>query len=337
MHGRAGNRANRKGLKFIKRSVALFGAALLCSVFCGQAGAYGLTVYYLFKLANFSGGIPYSFGTRLAVDGYTGEVYVISDDTVSIFNSAGMQTYQFGEAGNLGVISDLAVDKDGNILTLSYGRGDNRYFIGFCNYRGELKRKIMVTNLPPSFSIFEPGKLFIKGGHLYLADLSHLLVAQVDEKGVCLRTWDLFHTMGWDKIKDKSGNFMKAGDVGAFGFTMDDAGNMYLTIPTSFRAYKVTPDGKVKGFGVGGSGAGKFGVASGIAVDDKGYIYVTDRLRCAVLIFDKDLNFAREFGYRGYGMGGLIVPTEVAVAKDGTLYVSQGANRGVDVFKMGYD
>ncbi len=326
----------KKAKKHRKLNYVLFGAILFSAILYDQANAYGFTVYYLYKLANFSGGIPYSFGTRLALDHQTGEVYVISNDRVSIFNARGMETYQFGEASGLGSISDLVVKKDGGIITLSYGAGRG-YFLGYCNYRGELERKIWVSGLPSSFPSFQPGKLFLKGGRLYLADLTHLFVAQVNEKGVCLKTWDLNRIMGWDKLKDAAGNLMKPGSVGAFGFDMDNKGDMYLTIPTSFRAFKVTPGGKVSAFGQGGDGPGKFGVASGITVDDRGYIYVTDRLRCVVLIFDKNLEFVREFGYRGYGPGGLIVPTEDVIGRDGTLYVSQGANRGVDVFKMGYD
>ncbi|MDA8173667.1 MAG: hypothetical protein M0018_03640 [Nitrospiraceae bacterium] len=322
--------------KFKKLRYALFGAIFFPVIFCGQARAYGFTVYYLYKLANFSGFIPFSFGTQLALDDQTGEVYVINGG-VSIFNTHGMQTFRFGESAGLGSIQGLAVDKDGNIMTLSYERDGMRYFIGFCNYRGELERKIGVTGLPPDFSAFKPQSILLKGGRLYLVDKVNMLVAQIDAKGVCLKTWDLFRIMGWDKVKNDDGSLLKPGAISAFGFTIDGEGNMYFTAPTSFRAYKVTPDGKASGFGQGGDGPGKFGVVSGIAVDSKGYIYVSDRLRCVVMIFDKNLDFVKEFGFRSYGPGGLIVPDDMVIGKDGTLYVSQGGDRGVDVFRMDYD
>ncbi len=318
---------------YSKFKYALFGAAFFPFIFCGQTVAYGLTVYSLYKLANFSGGIPFSYGAQLAIDEHTGDLYVI-DDThggVSIFNKHGMETYQFGHASNLGQIVSLAVDKDGNILILSYPvsrTAADPYYIGFCDFRGKLERKIKITGLPRDFSGFLPDKILTCDGHIYLIDISTLLVAQVDEKGVCLKTWDISRLAGWNPATMQ---------ISAFGFTIDEKGNMYFTIPTSFKAFKMTPAGKISSFGQGGDGPGKFGVASGIAVDKKGYIYVTDKLRCAVLIFDKNLTFVREFGYRGYGMGGLIVPTDLVIDREGTLYVAQGGNRGVDVFKMGYD
>ena len=323
----------------LKLKCALFGTILFPVLFFNQSAAYGFTVYYLYKLANFSGGIPFGYGAQLSLDKTTGDVYVIdsSHGGVSIFNDRGMETYQFGEAANLGDIASLAVDKDGNIFTLSYQGGVSSYFIGFCDYRGVLKEKIKVTGLPAEFAIFRPNKILLVDGRLYLVDMEHMFVAQVDKKtGVCLKTWDLNHIMGWDKPNSK-GLPYGPGSESAFGFTIDGEGNMYFTIPTAFRAFRVTPDGHVGVFGTGGDGPGKFGVISGIAVDSRGYIYVSDKLRCVVLIFDKNLEFVREFGYRGYGMGGLIVPTDIVIGKDGMLYVAQGGNRGVDAFKMGYD
>ncbi|MDA8174359.1 MAG: hypothetical protein M0018_07200 [Nitrospiraceae bacterium] len=267
------------------------------------------------------------------MDQNTGDVYIIDQahGGVSIFNKHGMETYQFGHASDLGDITGLDVDKDGNIWTLSYYWGTTNYYIGFCDFRGKLKRKINVTGLPSSgFAVFQPNELFIRGGHIYLVDMGHLLVAQVNRKGACLKAWNISHIMGWDKLSVRT-------QMSAFGFTIDQKGNMFFTIPTSFRAFKMTPEGKVTGFGQGGDGPGKFGVAAGVAVDTRGYIYIADKLRCVVLIFNKDLRFVREFGYRGYGLGGLIVPTAVAMDRTGTLYVAQGGNRGVDVFRMGYD
>ena len=321
-----------KAKEYAKFKIALFSAVLFPFIFCSQARVYGFTVYYLYKLANFSGGIPYGFGTQLALDQNTGEVYVLdpSRGGVNIFNTHGMETYKFGDDTNLGTITSLAVDKKGNMFILSYVGG--YYSLDFCNYRGELEHTIKLSGLPWSSAQFKPNTVILVGGRLYLVDMVDLYVAQIDKNGACLKTWDLNKICGWDKMKG-----FAPGSVSAFGFAIDREGNMYFTVPTSFRAYKVTPDGKVYGFGHGGDGPGAFGVVSGIAVDDKGYIYVADRLRCVILIFRKNLQFLREFGNRSYAAGGLIVPTDLVVARDGTLYVSEGGNSGVDVFRMGYD
>ena len=75
---------------------------------------------------------------------------------------------------------------------------------------------------------------------------------------------------------------------------------------------------------------------AGIVTDDKGYLYLTDTLKCAVLIFDKDFNFLTEFGYRGYGPGNLIAPREITLDSRGRLYVAQAARRGVSVYQVTY-
>lgn len=92
--------------------------------------------------------------------------------------------------------------------------------------------------------------------------------------------------------------------------------------------------GTLEIFGLAGSGPGKFGVVAGIAPENDGdFIYVADRLRSTVLVFDKALNFVSEFGFRGYGPGSLIVPDDIVLDNDGKIYVSQGGNRGVSVFQ----
>jgi len=95
----------------------------------------------------------------------------------------------------------------------------------------------------------------------------------------------------------------------------------------------LSPDGTLRSFGIKGSAPGKFNVISGIAVDEKGYYYVTDILKSAVLVFDKDFRWLKEFGYRGNRPGSLASPVDVA-AGGGKIYVSQYARRGVSVFKI---
>jgi DNA-binding beta-propeller fold protein YncE len=70
--------------------------------------------------------------------------------------------------------------------------------------------------------------------------------------------------------------------------------------------------------------------------DDRGYFYVADRLKSAVLIFDRNFKFVREFGYRGSKPHNLTGPWNLGLDADNRLYVSQLASRGVSVFKITY-
>jgi sugar lactone lactonase YvrE len=123
-------------------------------------------------------------------------------------------------------------------------------------------------------------------------------------------------------------------DIDLNGFAVDDQGNLFFTVPVLFSAFRLSPDGELTPFGRSGSGKGKFGVVAGIATDEAGYIYVSDRLRSVVLVFDRALMFQTEFGYRGNQPSNLIVPDDLAVDSRGNVYVGQAANRGVSVFKV---
>jgi hypothetical protein len=52
------------------------------------------------------------------------------------------------------------------------------------------------------------------------------------------------------------------------------------------------------------------------------------------MLFDKDLNFVTEFGYRGYDKSSLVFPNEIAVGEGDTVYVLQGAQQGVSTFRL---
>src|SRR5215208_4816831 len=58
----------------------------------------------------------------------------------------------------------------------------------------------------------------------------------------------------------------------------------------------------IKSWGETGKDTGKFLHPHGIAVDSKGYVYVTDEMRSKVLKFDSDGNFIKEWGEKGNGI-----------------------------------
>ena len=64
---------------------------------------------------------------------------------------------------------------------------------------------------------------------------------------------------------------------------------------------------------------------------------MTDTLRSAVSVFDKEFKFQAQFGQRGFGPGDLIAPSELVVDKNGNLYVSQTRKRGISVFRVAYE
>jgi hypothetical protein len=110
-------------------------------------------------------------------------------------------------------------------------------------------------------------------------------------------------------------------------------GEILFTVPSLFKAYSLAPDGRFRGFGQRGNGPGRFNVVAGIARDEAGRYYVSDMLKCAVLVFDEEMRFLTEFGYRGARPENMVAPVDV-LALDGLVYVSQYAQRGVNVFEV---
>lgn len=281
---------------------------------------------YLYNLSDFNGAVPCSW-VKFAVDRERKEIYVSnpSDSTVRVFNDAGMELYSFGDDGEMGNIRDLTLDGNGNLLVLS-GLGEG-FTVIRADFRGEQKGKMTFSNLPPGYlSGFSPDRILYRDGTLYLVDRNAKRVLVTDQQGAYKTGYDLREIL---KLTEK-----KKQDATIIGFTVDRDGDLLFTIPVFFMAYVVSPDHKVRSFGVSGSSPGKFNIIGGIVTDSKGFIYVADTLRCVVSVFNKkDFSFKGDFGYRGLDPGGLVAPMELAAMND-KIYVTQSMNRGVSVYKV---
>jgi DNA-binding beta-propeller fold protein YncE len=286
---------------------------------------------YLYNLSNFTGTIPYE-DVRIFFDRENNEIYVSNrgQGTVKIFNENGMEVYSFGEDADLGSILDGQVEKDGNILLLSHKveEGGPKYFIIRCNFRGEATSATEIKGLPGKFSDFGPSRMVMRNGNLYLADLNRMKVAVTDLNGLFKDGYDIAAIIELTE--------QQRADSGLVGFSVDREGSIFFTIPVFFRAYKLTPDRNLTDFGRRGSGPGRFNVISGIVTDDKGYIYVADKLRCVVMIFDKAFSFQNEFGFRGLKPGRLIVPNHLEIDAKDRFYVTQMRKRGISVYQIKY-
>ena len=313
--------------KLLIKSVIGFMVALLCfSAFSTAVNAMEFKESYLYNLSNFSGTIPYDW-TRIVVDTERDEVYVLYQNLVKIFNENGMEIYSFGEDGDLGNLADISVDKDGNILLLSYK--DTQLEIIRCNFRGERVGRIEIKNLPVEFSKFLPNRMAYLNGNLYLASLNNMRVIITDNSGNFKNGYDMVSILGLNE-KDRADSQMD-------GFSVDKDGNMLFTIPVFFTAYRLSYDGKIESFGKSGSLPGEFSIVSGIASDKNGNYLVADKLRCVVMVFDNNFNFIAEFGHRGYKAGNLIIPNDLALDSKDRVYVAQGQRRGVSVYKLSYN
>jgi len=300
-------------------------------LFSAMAQAQPVKGTYLYNLSNFTGRISFSW-PRVFSDQERNEIYVTYQNFIRIFNETGMEVYNFGDDLDLGSIIDLTLDRDGNILLLSYKWSNTNdradYEITRCNYRGEPVSRVEMKDLPAQYSKFVPERMIYREGNLYLASLTKMVVVVADSNGVFKEVYDILPMLELEE-KEKQDAMMDS-------FSIDKEGNFLFTIPPLFRAYKISPDRKVAYFGRSGSTPGRFNIVAGIASDNRGNIFVVDKLKCAVMVYDKNFNFLNQFGSRGWKPGFLIAPEDVVVDNHDRVYITQAGNKGISVFKLTY-
>ncbi len=312
-------------LSMIRRFPLTLVAAILvgtAQAAAAQAASSSLRVSFLHNLSNFDGVIPFA-GVGLAYDTGNRELYVVGDGVVRVFNDSGMEVYTFGNSEELGTPRAVAPLPNGDLLVLSWVK--DKLTVTRCNFRGDPIGKFELHDAPAEWSDFGPGGIWYANGKVYLASLTGMKVVVADESGRYEWSRNLGPLLGIDPDSPEH--------AGLSGFSVDAKGNMLFTVQTMFRAFTLSPSGTLREFGTKGSAPGKFNVVSGIAADERGNIYVTDLLRCVVLVFNSDLKFLMEFGYRGRSPGRLTAPHEVVVG-NGKAFVGQNAARGVSVFRV---
>jgi hypothetical protein len=277
---------------------------------------------YLHTLASFAGPLQYD-GVRLHVDAERNETYVIYQNLVRIFSASGMEIFSFGDGLDLGDILDVAVEPGGDILLLSYREG--RPLVTRCSYRGVPIGSFDVTNLPDGLA-FEPSRILRRDDRYYFVSLRDASVIVTDAAGEFRRHLDLLSLLGPDDRQKGASDIT--------GFTVDREGNLFFAIASRFRVFRLSTDGSLASFGSSGSAPGRFGVIGGLASDSQGHLLVADKLKCVVMVFDRDFRLLAEFGYRGARPENLIVPDDLAVDGRDRVYVSQGRRRGVSVFSL---
>ncbi len=282
-------------------------------------------VGFLYKLSDFTGTIPYTH-PRIVIDETHNEIYVLFQNQIKVFNENGMEIYSFGDDLQVGLIADIAVREDGDIILLCY---DGEYRLVLCNYRGEPISDFKLKGLPESFSSFKPSRIIRKKDRLYFGALKDFKVVVTDQEGNYIDGYDFPSIIGLTE-KELAENEI-------VGFNISDEGDLLLTIPTLFKVYRITPDRKVFSFGKPGGAPGMFGVISGIAMDSRGNYLVADKLKDLVHIFDRNGIYITEFGYRGEHAGALFNPDGIQIDGKNRVFISQGRRAGVSVFLLTYD
>jgi len=279
-------------------------------------------VSFLYKLSSTTGVIPFH-GMSIEYDSYARELMVFGGGRVSLFNQSGMEVFTFGEDVELGAFIAAAPTASGDYVLLA--PREDRTEVLVTNFRGEFKQRVIPSGLPPEFAAqFQPNFIGWAKDHIYLAELGRMRLVVLAMDGTLVKFHDLAVLC---EVGDKREDF------GIRGFRVTPNGDVLFTVQALFKAFVLSADGKFQSFGQRGGAPGKFNVVTGIARDERGFYYVADILKSAVLVFDKDFRWVKEFGYRGGRPGNIFAPVDVAVGA-GKVYVSQFARRGVSVFEI---
>jgi len=324
--------------------------ALLLSSLLASTACAGVEAAFAYKLSDFSGPVP-SLWAKVDVDSRFDEAYAlnIGDGLIQIYNESAMQVHSYGENYGLASATDLAVAEEGEVYVLFSRRASGQLLR--LDYRGKLIETVTIADVPDEFLPLYPTFMDYRDGEIYLADSQNMTMVVVDlngrfQRGLDLRSFLLAASqeeLNQDELRDSrrasiEEKIESLKQAGLGGFSVDAQGQLYFTVPTLFSAYRMQPDGRFEAFGTSGGAKGKFGVVAGIEADEHGNIYVADRLRSVVLIFDDEFNFQTEMGYRGGAPHNLVVPDDLAVdVRNQKLYVSQAANLGVSVFKLRFN
>ena len=276
---------------------------------------------YLHSLSTNFGKLPFS-DVALSYDPVHREVYVTGDGPIRVFNDSGMEIYTF-ESPELAGVMGIAAMADGDLVALARRQGG--YALLRCTFRGEVIGEIVPRGVPAPYTDLVPGIMRYAGGRIYLCDGNAMRILVLDDTGAYVAAYD---------AAEKLESADKRADLGIRGFGVDGEGNLLFTVQPLFRAFVMTPAGDVRGFGQRGSAPGKFNVVGGIARDAAGNYYVADLLKSAILVFDPEFRWVKEFGYRGRKPGSLAVPEEIVVGGE-KLFVSNRGRRGVSVFHVG--
>ena len=279
-----------------------------------------LDVQFNFDIASASGVVGTTWAS-VSYDQKHDELFTVSGGLVHVYNEAGMESYSFGGDGDLGSVERVAVLDSGETLVLT--AVDGKRTVLRCDFRGERVGTYQVEPLPDGFEKFTPDRIQVQQDKVYLVEISSMRVLVGDLEGHLAQAYDLAGL-----VRGKNPDMR----LGMSGFWADPAGNMVVTMPYAFTAFAVSSAGELRQFGTRGSSPGKFNIVGSVAVDEQGYLFVLDRLRSVVIVFDRALRFITEFGYRGDGPTNLIAPYDLAVG-NGKVFVSQARERGVKVFR----
>jgi len=264
--------------------------------------------------------------SRIAIDPESKEVVTAYGRVVHVFNTSGMEVHKFSVPMNLGAVIGVAADGDGHIYSLAYdleAPGDRpRWVLTRHDFRGVPKGEVALSGAPPEFDRIRPNRVVLIDDKFFLCSTLEMLVTVMNKDGSFVRGYDLARILEFSD---------KVGSMELNGFSVDAEGNLLATAATVFRGWVISPEGKLLlEFGKSGSVPGTFGNCSGIARDADRRLWVADKNRAVVVVFDS----RGKFLFEADGDGRLGGAADVVLDGAGRAYVSRAGRSPVAVLEI---
>ncbi|MFQ5699370.1 MAG: SMP-30/gluconolactonase/LRE family protein [Myxococcota bacterium] len=257
-----------------------------------------------------------------------GSVYVADtgNDRIQVFDADGTYRRSFGSTGDArGQFRrpmDLDIDAAGRVYVAELGGDRVQVFTAQGEWLSEIRGE---TTKAGSFD-GSAGVWVSPGGDVFVADFYHDRVVHFGPSG------------GLRGILGRSGRALP----GRLHYPTDVEGiDGAIVVGDAYnnRVQAFGPDGASEwrlggplGLGIPGSWAGWFRVATGIASDATGRLYVADFKNDRIQVFDRDRNLVTIFGHKGAGPGAFEHPTDLDIGPDGRIHVVDFGNDRVQVF-----
>ncbi len=150
-------------------------------------------------------------------------------------------------------------------------------------------------------------------GFLYIADAENRAVKKVRDDGTLVADWKGFKRPVAVAVEEDA---------------------VYVADFLADRIVKLEPEhgSVVAQWGRHGTGPGEFDAPSGVAVDGKGFVYVTEFYNHRVQTLTRDGAFVAQWGANGRGNGQFHYPTDVAVSPTGEVFVADAYNHRIEAF-----
>lgn len=265
--------------------------------------------------------------TGIAVSAH-GTVYVADtgNDRIQVFDRDGGFLRAFGstgdEPGQFRRPMDLDIDEEGRVYVAELGGDRVQVFTA----QGEWLRTIRGEDTDAGPFDGAAGVWVAPGGDVFVADFYNDRVVHFGPDG------SLRGTVG-QSGRVLPGRLHYPTDVEGLG------GDLVVGDAYNHRVQAFAPDGTSRwrlgspfGLGIPGSWARWFRVATGIATDAAGRLYVADFRNHRIQVFDRGRHLVTVFGHRGSVPGAFEHPTDLDIGRDGRIYVVDFGNDRVQVF-----